>query len=264
VTPAFTLDLPAAWLVNYGLLAVRCIGLVVFVPVPGVQTALPAAKIVLGLMLAAALSPLALAGPGAEAFASASAPWETVRWVASECALGFAMGCTVRVAMEAFGLAAQALGFQAGFSYVNMVDPTSEVDASILNVVFALLANLLFFAFDLHLFLIRSMVRSAEIWPLGSYRPPAGAAEAMIRLGGVMLDVGVRLALPVIAALLLIDLTLGLMNQVNPRLQLLTLAFPIKIVAGVVILIPVLATATRVFEHLAEQAGEVITGLLAR
>jgi flagellar biosynthetic protein FliR len=86
----------------------------------------------------------------------------------------------------------------------------------------------------------------------------------MIRLGGVMLDVGVRLALPVIAALLLIDLTLGLMNQVNPRLQLLTLAFPIKIVAGVVVLIPVLATATRVFEHLAEQAGEVITGLLAR
>lgn len=264
MNPALTLDLPLAWVINYALLVVRCVGLVVFVPVPGVQTAVAPAKIVLGLMLAAALSPLALTGPGAEALASPGAPWEILRWIASESALGFAMGCTVRVALEAFGLAAQALGFQAGFSYVNMVDPTSQVDASILNVVFALLANLLFFAFDLHLFLIRSMARATAIWPLGSYRPPAGAAEAMIRLGGVMLDVGVRLALPVIAALLLIDLTLGLLNQVNPRMQLLTLAFPIKIVAGLVVLIPALATATRVFQYLAEQAGEVITGLLAR
>jgi flagellar biosynthetic protein FliR len=264
VNPGLHLELPAAWLVNYALLVVRCTALVVFVPVPGLQTALPPAKIFLALMLAAALSPLALAGPGAEALASPAAPWEFLHWVASETALGLAMGCTVRVALEAFGLAAQALGFQAGFSYVNMVDPTSQVDASILNVVLALLANLLFFAFDLHLFLIRAMARATAIWPLGAYRPPAGAAEGMVRLGGVMLDAGVRLALPVVAALVLIDLTLGLLNQVNPRMQLLTLSFPIKIVAGLVVLIPTLASATRVFGYIAEQAGEVITGLLAR
>ena len=258
------LELPLAWLINYALLVVRCLGLVVFVPVPGLQNALPPAKIVLALMLAGALSPLAVAGPGAEALAAPGAPWQVLQWIVSESLLGFAMGCTIRVALEAFGLAAQALGFQAGFSYVNMVDPTSQVDASILNVVFALLANLLFFAFDLHLLLIRAMARSAEIWPLGAYRPPAGAAEAMVRLGGIMLDAGVRLALPAIAALLLIDLTLGLLNQVNPRMQLLTLAFPIKIVAGLVVLIPTLASATRVFEYLSERAGEVITGLLAR
>jgi flagellar biosynthetic protein FliR len=264
VSPALTLELPTAWLINYALLVVRCLGLIVFVPVPGVQTALAPAKIVLGLMLAAALSPLAAAGPGAEALAAPGVPWQALQWIASETALGFAMGCTIRVALEAFGLAAQALGFQAGFSYVNMVDPTSQVDASILNVVLALLANLLFFAFDLHLFLIRAMARATEIWPLGAYRPPAAAAEAMVRLGGVMFDAGVRLSLPVIAALVLIDLTLGLLNQVNPRMQLLTLAFPIKIVAGLAVLIPALATATRVFRYLAEQAGEVVTGLLAR
>ncbi|MCB1020144.1 MAG: flagellar biosynthetic protein FliR [Acidobacteria bacterium] len=259
-----TLELPAVWLINYALLLTRCLGLAVFLPVPGVQTALPMTKVALGVALAAALAPLAVAGPGAEALASPAAPWEMLRWMASEAALGFGMGCSMRVALEAFGLAAQALGFQAGFSYVNMVDPTSQVDASILNVAFALLANLLFFAFDLHLFLIRAMARSAEIWPLGSYAPPEGAAEAMVRLGGVMFDVGVRLSLPVIAALLLIDLTLGLLNQVNPRMQLLTLAFPIKIVAGLVVLIPMLGSATRVFRYLAEQAGEVVTGLLAR
>ncbi len=258
------LELPLAWLINYALLVVRCLGLAVFIPIPGLQNALPAAKILLALMLAAALAPLAVAGPGAEALRTPGAPWQMLQWIASESLLGFAMGCAVRVALEAFGLAAQALGFQAGFSYVNMVDPTSQVDASILNVLFALLANLLFFAFDLHLFLIRAMARSAELWPLGAYRPPLGAVEAMVRLGGVMVDVGVRLALPVIAALLLIDLTLGLLNQVNPRMQLLTLAFPIKIVAGLALLVPMLAAATRVFGNLAEQAGEVITGLLAR
>ena len=47
-----------------------------------------------------------------------------------------------------------------------------------------------------------------------------------------MFQTAVRLALPVIAVLLLIDLTLGLLNQINSRLQLLTLAFPVKIVAA--------------------------------
>ena len=84
------------------------------------------------------------------------------------------------------------------------------------------------------------------------------------RLGGAVFETGVRLAFPVIATLLLIDLTLGLLNQVNSRLQLLTLAFPIKILAAIALIHPLLRLSARLFYDLAEKTQFVIESLVNR
>ena len=73
-----------------------------------------------------------------------------------------------------------------------------------------------------------------------------------------------RLALPVMAVLLLIDLTLGLLNQVHNRMQLLTLAFPAKIVAAVAVIPAVLLLSPRLFQGLSERAGEFVISLISR
>lgn len=256
--------IPAAWLINFALLALRMAAVTTFVPLPGRRRVFPVPKIVLGLLLSALLAPLARTGPGPELLASDALVPEFARMALAEAALGIAVGVCFRLALEAFGLAAQILGFQAGYSYVNMVDPTSQVDASILNVLLALLGSLLFFAMDLHLFIVRTLAESLEVWPLGGYRTRPGDAFAMVELGGRMLAAATRLALPVMAILLLIDLTLGILNQAHNRMQLLTLAFPAKIVAAVAALIPVLWLAPRVFHSLAEDAGELALALVAR
>jgi flagellar biosynthesis protein FliR len=66
------------------------------------------------------------------------------------------------------------------------------------------------------------------------------------------------------AVLLLIDLTLGLLNQVNSRLQLLTLAFPAKIIGAVALLYPVVLLGPRLFYDLAEKTQQVINSLVSR
>src|SRR5690606_30794109 len=91
-------------------------------------------------------------------------------------------GCAARLRA-----AAQALGFQAGYSYVNMVDPTSEADTSILNVIFALTADLLFLATDMHLFALRALIDGLRVHPLGSFVTRPADALMMIELGGYML-----------------------------------------------------------------------------
>ena len=87
--------------------------------------------------------------------------------------------------------------------------------------------------------------------------------ELMIRLGGAMFSAAVRLALPVMAILLLIDLTLGLLNQVHNRLQLLSLSFSLKIVAAAAALYAMLPLSPGVFRGLAESAAELLITLLA-
>lgn len=258
------LDVPAQWLVAYGLLALRMSALTLFSPMPGGRSAPLPPKILLALMLTVLLAPFASVEAIAIDLHSPAAVWVLSEAALSEAVFGFAVGGLFRFAIEAFAIAAQALGFQAGYSYVNMVDPTSEVDASILNVVLVLEANLLFFAFDLHLFIVRALAGSLERWPLGSFALRPADSLLALELSGLMFETALRLALPVMAVLLLIDLTLGLLNQVHTRMQLLTLAFPAKIVAATAALYPVLKLSPRLFHSIAEQAAEAATALIGR
>ncbi|MEX2301155.1 MAG: flagellar biosynthetic protein FliR [Bryobacterales bacterium] len=260
-----TFDFSTTLLLNYTLLLARSAGFVVFLPLPGLRGFPAPARIVLAALLTGLAGPLALGIPDARVILdNPAAIWLLAQMMLAEAALGVGLGAAVALLLEAFGLAAQILGFQAGYSYVNMIDPTTQVDASILNVMVALLSSLLFFAFDLHLHLLRAWFASLAEWPLGSFSTRPIDALRMIQLGGVVFTTAVRLSFPVIALLLLIDLTLGLLNQINGRLQLLTLAFPAKIIGAVALLYPLLLTAPRLFHDLSERAYEVVWGLVQR
>ncbi len=258
-----TFELPAALLVNYALLLLRLGALTLFVPFPGARRSLAPSRIALAVALSVMLGPLASTDLDPSWMSGGAAAWELLGLCVSELTLGVALGCALRLLLESFGLAAQALGFQAGYSYVNMVDPTSEVDSSILNVLLALLASLLFLTLDLHLFLVKALADSLLQIPLGSFATRPAHADLMIRLGGAMFAAALRLALPVMAILLLIDLTLGLLNQVHSRLQLLTLSFSLKIVAAAAALYAMLPLALNVFRGLAESTAELLITLLS-
>ena len=259
-----TLEFSTAWLLNYVLLLSRTSGMLVFVPIPGANRLPSHPKILLAVVLAFLLAPLAYGMQDAAVLSSPAVVWQLAGMVLSEAAFGLAVGAAVGLLLEAFGLAAQILGFQAGYSYINTVDPTTQVDASILNVIFALHASLLFFAFNLHLHVVRALADSLESWPLGHFPTRPADAMMLIELGATVIETGVRLAFPVIAVLLLIDLTLGLLNQINSRLQLLTLAFPAKIIAATALIYPLLLLGPRLFYDLAAEAQEVIIALVKR
>lgn len=251
-------------LVNYVLLLARSSGFLVFLPLPGARRLPAAPKVVLAVMLAVLMVPRASGLSDPSLLEGAASPWILTGMIASEAAFGIAIGSAVGLLLEALGLGAQILGFQAGYSYINMVDPTSQVDASVLNVILALLGSLLFFAFDLHIHLLGALFLSLDYWPLGSFLTKPADGLMVVQLGSAVFVTAVRLAFPIVAVLLLIDLTLGLLNQIHSRMQLLTLAFPAKIIAATALLYPVLLVAPTLFHDLAEQAYQVVTALAVR
>ena len=70
-------------------------------------------------------------------------------WALAEAAVGIAIGVSVAIVLEAFTLAAQVLGLQAGYAYASTIDPNSEADSGILLVFAQLMAGMLFFAMGL-------------------------------------------------------------------------------------------------------------------
>ena len=148
----------------------------------------------------------------------------------SELGLGLLFGLVTALVLEAFSLGAQLLGVQAGFSYASTIDPSSEADSGILPVIAQLMAGLLFFALRMDGLVLRALLQSFELYPPGQWAVRMLHAEYLIRLGAEVFAVALRLAFPIVALLMLLDLAVGVLGRIQTNIQLLTLSFPAKLV----------------------------------
>jgi flagellar biosynthetic protein FliR len=175
-------------------------------------------------------------------------------WAVAEAALGIAIGVCVAIVLETFTMAAQILGLQAGYGYASTIDPNSQADSGILLVFSQLMAGMLFFALGLDREILRLFARSLDKVPVGTYILGPASADALIRLGSKLFSTGVRLALPVVALLVMVDVALALMGRLNSQLQLLSLAFPAKMLTALLVLSWVAALFPRIMTELAGHA----------
>jgi len=242
-------ELTLGTLFGFLLVLARVSGVFAIVPLPGFGSGPALARIVLSIVLTLAL------------YASWPHP-DTARldaggilmWVLPEMFVGIATGLAVSFILEALLVAAQVLSLNAGFSFAQTIDPTTQAESGVLMVFAQLAGGLIFFSLGLDREVIRALASSLEAHPAGVWMSPS-AAEAVLRLGQGMLELALRLALPVIALLVLVDLALGLMGRINAALQLLTLAFPIKMMAGLLLFAWILLLVPRL---MAGYAGAVL------
>lgn len=222
--------LSLATLYGFLLVLARISGALVFVPLPGMKGVAEPARAAFALGFTVALMPLwpSIAGPfGAARLAG---------WALAEAAVGMSIGVAVAISMEAFTMGAQVLGLQAGYAFASTIDPNTEADSGVLLVFAQLVAGMLFFAMGFDREVLRLFAESLAKAPPGVYHFGPTAGLAMIRLGSAMFSLGVRLALPVVALLVMIDVALALLGRINSQLQLLSLAFPVKMLTALMVL----------------------------
>jgi flagellar biosynthetic protein FliR len=254
--PALTLR--TSELLAFLLVMARLVGLFTFLPLPGARQLLGPAKLALAAVLAFALLPFwprdLPAHPGAGAM---------LVWLAREAGLGVLMGVVLAFLGESVTLAAQLVATQAGYSYATSIDPNSEADSGVLAVIAQLFASLLFFALGLHRRVLAGLIATLEHLPPGGDWTLRASPEAIASLGAAMFQTALSLALPVVAILLILDLTLALLSRINQQLQLLSIAFPAKMLVGLgvfAVSIPAVvlvyeSQAARILDELARMVG---------
>jgi len=213
-------------LLGFLLTLIRVGGVFVFVPLPGMTSLVNPARVILSLGITIALFPewpQIAAVPSAGLF---------LLWVLTEAGLGIGVGLTVAFVSESLAVGAQVMGLQAGYGFAATVDPNTQADSTVLVIFSQIAAGLLFFATGIDADVLRVFARSLETWPAGTFVLTRGAAEQVVFLGSVMISTGLRLAFPMIAILMMVDISLALLGRVNSQLQLLTIAFPVKMTIG--------------------------------
>ena len=144
-----------------GLIGLRVGGLMTFAPFFS-STSFPARiKAVLTLALTALLYP-ALAIPVAPL-----SPRQWTEVALRESVLGLATGLCLQFVFEGVLLAGQIGGFQLGFSLVNVIDPNSNVETTVLSTYHVFVALLIFMQLGVQRWLLRATAMSFEMLPVG-------------------------------------------------------------------------------------------------
>ena len=251
VDPSLPLSAVYAFLV----VMARVAGALTFVPIPGASGVPEPARIMLVLSFTMALYPLWPAVPPNPGIGLLTG------WLLSEAALGLTIGMVVGFLSEAFLVCGQMVGLQAGYSYASTIDPNTQSDSTVMSLFAQSASSLLFFALGLHREVFRIFARSLETLPPGAFTIKMVTAEAVIRMGSTIFTTGFRLALPVVALLVMIDVSLALLGRINAQLQLLTLAFPAKMMTALAVLAAIAALFPRIYRGYAQHLFEALPAL---
>ena len=157
-----------------------------------------------------------------------------------EIAVGLMIGFILQLAFGAIVFGAQAMSMTMGLGFAMAVDPQNGVQVPVVAQLYVILGTLLFLALDGHLLLISAVVESYLLVPAGTASLSAASLSALVTLGSLVFAGGILLALPVMTALLLINLAFGIVTRTAPQLNIFAVGFPVTIFAGLLIMFIVL------------------------
>jgi flagellar biosynthetic protein FliR len=157
-----------------------------------------------------------------------------------QIAIGAALGFSLRIVFSAIEFAGQLMGLQMGLSFATLFDPVNGAQTQVVAQLLTLTTVLILFAFNGHHLVITALVQSFQEIPIGSTFS-AGGFAMLAHWGGTLFAVGLHISLPVTAALLATNLTIGMMSRASPQLNIFAIGFPLTLGVGFMVLYLALA-----------------------
>lgn len=151
--------------------------------------------------------------------------------VVNQIFIGAAMGLILQIIVAGFVLAGQAISNAIGMSIANLIDPTLG-NVPVLSQFLLILGALIFFGTGGHLALMATLLKSFTAVPIGQSLFTQETAGQMVAWSSMMFLSGLLIALPVLAAMLVINVGLGVVTRAAPSLNIFAVGFPAMIATG--------------------------------
>ncbi|GAA4348533.1 flagellar biosynthetic protein FliR [Variovorax defluvii] len=220
-----------AWVVAFLWPFVRMLALIGTAPIFGEPTVPRRVKVALAALLAVALAPTLPPLPQVPVI-SIGGVWIMVQQVLIGAAMGFAM----RMVFAAVLAAGEYVGLQMGLSFASFFDPMSGGATMVVARLLHMLAMLIFLAVDGHLLLVTALAQSFQTVPIADTPLAAQGWLLLVHGGAQIFATGFMLALPLITALLTLNLAMGILNRASPQFSIFAVGFPLTLLAGIAML----------------------------
>ncbi|QEA12559.1 flagellar biosynthetic protein FliR [Comamonas flocculans] len=158
-----------------------------------------------------------------------AAAWSAV---AQQVGVGLAIGFAVRLVFTCVELSAEVIGLQMGLNYASFFDPASNSQRGALTGFYSNVALWLFIVVNGHLMVLMALLQSFKSFPLDGNVLQSLAQMRLHELGAGLFSSALWLALPLIALLLFVNLTMGVISRVAPQTNIYAVGFPVTITVG--------------------------------
>lgn len=153
-----------------------------------------------------------------------------------EVMIGLTLAFIAQIIFSAVEFSGQIIGMQMGLTISSILDPSQGTQTQIMSVLQTLFATLIFLSLNIHHVFIRAIMDSFKAIPLGGWHLSGELVNFLVIRTADIFIIGVRLAAPVMVALLLTSVSLGIMARAFPQMNIFMISLPLNVGLGLVIL----------------------------
>jgi flagellar biosynthetic protein FliR len=191
-----------------------------------------------------------------------SAPISFTLFIVREALIGFILGFSIRLAFVGVQLAGEIMGFQMGFGMANVLDPQSGLNSSVMSQFQYFVALLIFLSIDGHHWFFKALAQSFQLITPGGISLREGMFRYFLGISGNMFHIAIKIVAPVMAILIFIQLSLGIIARMIPQINLLISSFPLTIGLGLIVLGLSLDLLWPLLKGLFEDSGKALVSTL--
>ncbi|TFW29907.1 flagellar biosynthetic protein FliR [Massilia arenosa] len=220
-----------AWVVAFLWPLTRILGLIASAPLFGHAAVPTSVKLILGVLLSIVLAPILPPMPQAD-----PTSWSGLMMLVQQMLIGLGMGFSMRIVFAAVEFAGEVSSLTMGLGFASFFDPSTQGRSSGISQFLALVATMAFLAVNAHLVLLEALAESFFTMPVAALPMSSNGPLELARWGSVIFSAGLQLALPIVAALLITNVALGILTRAAPSLNLFGIGFPITLGVGFLII----------------------------
>lgn len=210
----------------------RIIGLMLSEPLLGHRALPRRIKMGLAMLLTITIAPLLNAPPDVS-FTSA----QGIVMAVQQLIIGFSLGFSIRIVLSSIEMSGHVTGLTMGLGFAVFFDPQNSAQSPVLAQFIGIFAMLVFLAMNGHLMVISALVQSFQVLPITAEPLHNGGFKAFAEAGGQIFVIGLMLSLPMLAALLIVNIALGILTRAAPQLNLFAIGLPLTLIGGFVVLL---------------------------
>ena len=244
------------WVASYLWVLFRIASLLMTMPVLGTQLLPVRVRLYFALALTLLIAPQVGEVPLLDALSLST--WIVI---GEQILIGAAMGFSLQLLFQVHVLAGQIIAMQMGLGFASMDDPSTGISVAVVAQVFTMLVTLLFLAMNGHLVVLEVLAESFTTLPIGESLGRMDFQALVLRFSWVM-AAAILIGMPAITALLIVNISFGVMMRAAPQLNIFSIGFPLTLVFGLFIMWVMMGNVLGQYQELASDALIWLRGLV--
>lgn len=236
---------------------IRITGVMLVAPVFGAAVVPVRMRLIIALGLTILLVP-ALPAPPAMGFMTAQA----ILTALQQLVIGLSIGFVLQMVFDAVVVGGQTIAMSMGLGFATLVDPQRGGSVPVLSQFYLIFAILLFLAIDGHLLVMSFLASSFEMLPVGLGGITGAGFGEIAGQGAVMFAGALRIAFSAIVALLVVNLSFGVMSRAAPTLNLFAVGFPVTMSLGFIIILLSISNLQEIIPEMVDAAFGFLANVL--